>query len=187
MGGSLMPAMNARQIVGAVVLTVMALCAATAVFTHQHTTDPTPASELFNDIGGQMVKGFTCSGMMGTVARPCSPIGGQCEGWLSKSCKCKPGFSGAACDWGPKTPSSNTLRPDEKEEIARIKLAYDFSNAVYYQTHEELAKNCPGFVPPKDSPYYGQKTGLVSVSNEESSTHAGATFLMPSESPSGKA
>lgn len=144
------------------------------------------ATQLFNDFGNDYVEGYSCHGI--TANDPCSSIGGECEGFISQSCVCKTGFSGAPCDWGPKvadppTSYSNTPPIDRAEELKRIAMAYGFSNAIYKE-QDQMTTACPGFA---DDASQAIGTSQIHVLSNDASTHAGASYILPgSRSPSGR-
>jgi len=149
----------------------------------------TPAddtTQLFNDFDNEYVEGYSCHGI--TANDPCSPIGGECEGFISQSCACKSGFSGAPCDWGPKvadppTSYSNAPPIDRAEELKRIAMAYGFSNAIYKE-QDQMTTACPGFA---DDASQAIGTSQIHVLSNHASTHAGASYILPgSRSPSGR-
>lgn len=129
-------------------------------------------TELFNDIGGRRVEGFTC-GRVQPLA--CSPIGGSCEGFFWPTCTCRPGYSGYDCDWGPKTDDETY----STEELARYNMAYSFAAGIYDDTRIFLQK-CPGFN------QHLNASGVINVHNIEASTFAGGAYIPPEKSPSGQ-
>ena len=155
---------------------------------HIHLTmrGSSPTTQLFHDLGNQLVEGYSCTGI--TTHAPCSPVGGECKGIISQSCSCNPGFSGYPCDWGPPVADRTTRYSNDPpmtptEELQRIAMAYGFSNAIY-QEQSQMTVACPGFG------RFDQAIGTAQlhVVSDDASTHAGASLILGGQhSPSGRA
>merc|ERR1711865_582799 len=176
-----------RQIVAAVA-TMMIVGSLFVVLhdTPRASVSSSAATQLFNDLGNEYVEGYSCYGLTQNV--PCSPIGGECEGFISQSCACKSEYSGYPCDWGPKvtdpiTSYSNSPPMNKTEELQRIARAYGFANAIYKE-QDQMTAACPGFAD-DDSQAVG--TSQIHLISNDASTHAGASLILPgSRSPSGR-
>jgi len=176
-----------RQIVAAVA-TMMIVGSLFVVLhdTPRASVSSSAATQLFNDLGNEYVEGYSCYGLTQNV--PCSPIGGECEGFISQSCACKSEYSGYPCDWGPKvadpiTSYSNSPPMNKTEELQRIAMAYGFANAIYKE-QDQMTAACPGFAD-DDSQAVG--TSQIHLISNDASTHAGASLILPgSRSPSGR-
>eukprot|EP00658_Telonema_sp_P-2_P013576 TRINITY_DN15144_c0_g1_i1.p1 TRINITY_DN15144_c0_g1~~TRINITY_DN15144_c0_g1_i1.p1 ORF type:complete len:542 (+),score=133.92 TRINITY_DN15144_c0_g1_i1:154-1626(+) len=179
-----------HQLARKISLVVMAALAVAAIVTLSHTASVSrrgslsAESELFDDIGNPRVKGYTCGNI---EVSPCSPIGGTCEGELERECECKREFSGKPCDWGPYTQPtqlplySHPSHVSHQEELSRLQLAYDFSNAVY--SNSLMANKCPGFFNQQSA----LNTTIMNVESDDADTHAGSSLILPGpQSPSGQ-
>ena len=176
-----------RQIVAAVA-TMMIVGSLFVVLhdTPRASSGSSAPTQLFNDLGNEYVEGYSCHGL--TQNAPCSPIGGECEGFISQSCACKSEYSGYPCDWGPKvadpiTSYSNSPPMNKTEELQRIAMAYGFANAIYKE-EDQMTTACPGFA---DDDAQAVGTSQIHLISNGASTHAGASLILPgSRSPSGR-
>jgi len=198
MGETPILAMDSSKLIISVVSALLVMSAFVVIMHHDDSTSratiaSTPKTNMISDLGSPYVEGYSCHGV--TSNPPCNldgPAGGNggtCSGWVSESCECKNGYSGAPCDWGPKNTGddwdySNNPPQSKEDAVERINMAYGFANAVYKDT-DKMNSACPGFSDKTGNALGSSQIHLVS---DQASTHAGASFILPGhQSPSGQA